>query len=78
MKITVQHYDSEFNLTEPDDINIMDAIRILRKVLFNMGYSYELINDYIQDPSEYIKVIVKDGVAECDSPLVEIIDLDNE
>lgn len=77
MKITVQHYDSEFSLTEPDDIDIGEAVRVMRKILFSLGYAYANINDYIPDPHDTIKVTVKGGIAECDSPLIEIIDLDD-
>lgn len=52
MKITVQHYDSEFSLTEPDDITIDEAVTLMRKILFCLGYSIKNINDYIPNPLE--------------------------
>ena len=54
MKITIEYEDKEFyrdkaTFESPDGADIDEMFRLLRKILFWMGFDYHNINDIISE-----------------------------
>lgn len=78
MKITVEYFEGTITIEKPDYLEIDSLVNVFRILALGMSFPTSLVNKYLINPNDPIKVTVKGGIAECDSPLVEIVDLDNE
>ena len=75
MKITIEHYGDTFIANMSEDSDIIMIKSTLKGLLIAAGWHHATVEYYF--PSE-IEVIVEDGVARCNSPIVIIKDLDNK